>query len=349
MLYDIAFAITIFIACSSLGSLLILLNPRPLKQEGNFESNFFLGLSFFLITSGWLAYFNITIGKGQKIFFLTFLMLISLFVLFKFNFGRFSHIKFKLSFLRLAPIFGSIYVGVLFNPSFNKSQFAYRNGPDLVGWTDSVSFFAQGGTIHSLAGRVLSVFPGSNLKQIFSLPSHAEAIHLYRIPSFTDQINAEFIVGANRFTLQYFLGQFASLTSPKYLVSWVIGFILLNAYLQISISIKILKLYGLRDYLVGLIAIAVCLGLNVLEPLLEGGLGQYFSVSALLYLLYLVKMNRSRSVVFLLICSGMTLAYFDALLFLLVFGSIYLLIKIAYERKFDFDFIEYLHGQRFLF
>jgi hypothetical protein len=43
---------------------------------------------------------------------------------------------------------------------------------------------------------------------LFQKPLNQASAHIYRIPSFTDQINSEFIIGSQRFSLQYFIGLF---------------------------------------------------------------------------------------------------------------------------------------------
>jgi hypothetical protein len=222
--------------------------------------------------------------------------------------------------------FGGIVFSLMYKNSLFDNRITYRNGPDLIGWSDSTLFFSRGNRIGDLVTNVKEVFPGVKLLDLFNAPIDSLSPHIYRIPSWTDQINSEFIIGAKRFALQFLLGSFSFKSPENYKLNWITAFILLNFLLQLHLIKRILLKNNLKNASSHFFALLIVLGVNNLDPLFEGGLGQYLSLTLLIYITsHIIYYQGERQALdcVALTCGALALSYLDSLFFILAVTGIY--------------------------
>ena len=102
--------------------------------------------------------------------------------------------------------FVGVFIASLHNPTFFSQFVSFRNGPDLVGWAKGAQFFCTDSRLSDLNSRVISTLGAEKFTQTLNLPGPLNELFLYRLPSFSDQIAAEFLLGAHRTGLPGFLG-----------------------------------------------------------------------------------------------------------------------------------------------
>jgi hypothetical protein len=219
----------------------------------------------------------------------------------------------------------------IFNGSPNSSKIAMRNGPDIVGWLSAGQFFCEGNSIHSLKASVSEQLPDSSIEDIFSpAPKNLSSRikHLYSISSLTEQVQAEFLIGAGRSALPYLAGAICTYTGYANISN---VFLALLALFVFSIFGTLFSLFILHEIPVGfsiLFSMALSLSFPLLAPTLEGGFGQLYSLVSLLSLWQILvsKFTRQqKSVAIVLVFSSALSGYLDVsflLLNLLFFYSI---------------------------
>jgi hypothetical protein len=298
-----------------------------------------VGLSTLIVLSAWMAWVEVPLSAQKT----------TLFSFFVFPFFLIAIKKLVQKMLKISPngngrisfqwvitIFLFLYVELIHNGALLTSRISMRNGPDIVGWTNSTIFFAKGGRISELENRVLKIFDSESIKELIKVPTNALSEHLYRIPSFTDQINTEFILVSKRFSLQYFLGIPTSVLPDERATSVIVGFIVLNMILQFSIMVKILRMFAISGKATILTASVLVIGINNVEIVLQGGLGQYFSLTYFLYFIYLSldssskELKRATLLKLMITISALSCSYFDGVIFLAAMSSIFFLLAEMY-------------------
>jgi len=302
-----------------------LIKSTLLRRTGtklNFAEELVVGLSLCLILAGWSAFLNqenyILIGS---VIFLSMVSVINLITssiesIKGISINADLLVKFKLK-LVVAVFFVITDMTLLVNHGLNANRFTYRNGPDLFGWTSSSRWFCQNGTVSDLENRIKLASGVSKVTDAFILPKPK----IYAIPSVTDQINAEFIVGSNRFAIQKFIGSFCEFSGSMNLISLVTGFIIAITVLIFLSFYYAFRKYGISENKSIIYSLGLSIGFNILAPLMEGGLGQYLSFLLLFSILILSESShlKNNQVPFLIIVSALAMAYFDGLIFLIIF------------------------------
>jgi hypothetical protein len=338
MFFDLVFLVILIISSYSAGDLIIRIVKIPIPSALVDELALIkvvMGSAICLIICGWMAFLNVEIGQWLLFPIIAIMLIWMLFNSHSFTPPLSIRIRSWVSLDSLCILGLFLFFEILYNFQAFSSRFSARNGSDLVGWTNSTLFFANGNSISDLTRRVLSPFPGVDLSTLFQNPSLPTSPHIYRIPSFTDQINAEFIIGSQRFSLQYFLGVFVHFTPENHQLSWIVAFIIFCAILQFGLIRNILRNLGVSRRKSLFFSFFIAIGLNNLEPLLEGGLGQFLSLSLMLAVFYILEVGKVKFKYFFIsiTTAALALSYFDGLIFMFVLFSIIYLLKTLVDRK----------------
>lgn len=324
----------LFLLCVVVGKLTVANKRAVVKTVSKPIQHVVLGLSANVILSAWFAHLNIEAKLPIPLICLGLAIILSVPRASKIRKAIFSSANTKLNSESLLTVSSILFVflnfHILINGSLTEERFSYRNGPDLFGWTSSSQFFSNGGTIENLTTRVTESAGVQNIQNLFELPKPP----IYMIPSVTDQVNAEFVLGSSRFALQFLLGSLDLLTSGQHMISWIYSFIIFLAIVQFLLTKEIFRSVEVSQKRALLFSLVICLGLNILSPLLEGGLGQYFSLTLILALTHrFLLCGKQLDFGALLILSALVLGYFDGAIFLFVFVSLFCILRVVYLRK----------------
>ena len=248
------------------------------------------------------------------------------------------------------PVF--ILISIMHNPSLSQSFLSFRNGPDLVGWTSGVKFFSNDRKLDDLKSQIVSELGAPDFLSTLKLPGDLNETFLYKLPSFTDQVNAEFLLGAHRTGLPAFLGAIDHALGSNFTFHLVVGMQALICVLIFGITLEFLRSKGLGIPGSILLSATGTFNLGVLSVLLEGGMGQVLMLPYLA--LFLAILFRSEttlfeffSVIFLVTLLSLS-TYLDFLFFFAPL-SLLMLVKVwKLKSKFFFSslvlFSAYLAG-----
>jgi hypothetical protein len=293
------------------------------------ELHIVCGLFFTLIAATWFSFLNLPANP----YFICFILIIAVLG----GLNAVSVKKASLSMMnidyrgaqswimRVLPKWAIVlFLFIQMNGSWNLSRIAARYGPDIYGWIASANLFCSNQTVADLESRISYILPLSTHDDLFGTPTSAleKNKHLYSLPSFTDQISAEFLIGAGRPSIPYLLGSVCQVNwGPSYIYSYIVAFAVILALVQFDIVRNLLLAYGVKAIFATCVATSLTLSYAVLAPLFEGGLGQYFAHTGLLVLLNAVArfQGRIRTSVVVLATIALTLAYVDSTFFILPF------------------------------
>jgi hypothetical protein len=240
---------------------------------------------------------------------------------------------------------GLMYIR-LFMSNLVAPGFSFRVGPDSFGWAGSAIFIATGHKLSDLATRIQGeVGLGTQVLDLI-IPPPKLGLYISQIPSFTDQISAEFLIGANRLGIPGLLGSLSSLAGKNTVSYFMGGFAAWSVTILSLIILKFAISTGKRSSLT-LIAIAALLpaGFPIFSMALEGGFGQLISLPFFAYMLYAtLRPSVNIRLVFLSILALVTFAsssYFDVLYVAIPVGISLLLVRRLVSKDFKFrDFLE---------
>ncbi len=225
------------------------------------------------------------------------------------------------------PVF--ILISAMHNPSLTQSFLSFRNGPDLVGWTSGVKFFSNDRKLDDLKSQIVAELGAPDFLSTLKLPGDLNETFLYKLPSFTDQVNAEFLLGAHRTGLPAFLGAIDHALGSNFTFHLVVGMQALICVLIFGITLEFLRSKGLGIAGSILLSATGTFNLGVLSVLLEGGMGQALMLPYLaLFLTVLLRSETTSfelfSVIFLVTLVSLS-TYLD---FLFFFAPLSLLILV---------------------
>lgn len=322
MLIDFALAILLLFALTSVGLPLI---PGFCKVTG--VPRLLLAaitcLTLLVTVASWIAALNLSI----KFFWATVIaLMLNLLVNLKklrrnlVNLSIFSLMT-KGRILTLGSV--GLFVTSLHNPTFFSQFVSFRNGPDLVGWTKGAQFFCTDSRISDLNSRIISTLGAEKFTQTLTLPGPLNEFFLYRLPSFSDQIAAEFLLGAHRTGLPAFLGALCNVLPDQNVITVVSAIHCLILMLLFSILFEYFSRKNLNALNSNLFALAGTLNFGILSVMLEGGLGQILMLPILALFFFIVfykevPMKDFGFIVFL----ALTLAFSTYLDFIYFFGII---------------------------
>lgn len=235
--------------------------------------------------------------------------------------GNFLNIKYSIFTFCMG-----LLVAFLQNPSIGSSRMSFRIGPDLAGWTSAAKYFCDNNSRSGLTEAILQQTGLKSIGQAFRNPIQFQESYIGRIPSFTDQVSGEFLIGANRVGIPKLLSGYCGL-NPDLINNIVVGGMIWATLVLCLLIIGILKLKEISPNLILLISFVSVFNINTISVLMEGGYGQFISTPFLISTLYFITKSRYREVskpmliAFLFFCLN---AYQDTLIILCIFLTIYL-------------------------
>jgi|688.fasta_scaffold90157_2 hypothetical protein len=244
------------------------------------------------------------------------------------------------------PVF--MLISSVHNPSLFQSFLSFRNGPDLVGWASGVKFFSNDSKLDDLRSQILTELGASDFLSTLKLPGSLNQTFLYKLPSFTDQVNAEFLLGAHRTGLPAFLGAIDHAFGSNFTFHLVVGMQALICVLIFGITLEFLRSKGLGIRVSILLSATGTFNLGVLSVLLEGGMGQVLMLPYLaLFLTILFRSETTSfelfSIIFLVTLVSLS-TYLDFLFFFAPL-SLLILIKVwKLKSNYFFSSLELFSG-----
>jgi hypothetical protein len=214
----------------------------------------------------------------------------------------------------------------LLNSSFFTPQLSLRNGPDTVGILSSAQYLCENTSLERLQSNVANQLGSGNVEQILKSPIDAQGNSIYKIASFTDQVNAEFLLGAKRLGLPALGAVYCNIGGPEALFRYSNSIILASVFLITLLVYSFLSNFSLQSYLKIIISVVASLNVNLLAATLEGGIVQVFTIPFFLYFTFSLILkqhkNTALSFFFLLLISLTT--YYDLLFFVGIIVVLYL-------------------------
>jgi hypothetical protein len=228
--------------------------------------------------------------------------------------------------------FVTVIIGLSFllNPSIRQAAISVRTGPDTIGWLSSAKLLKDENSISNLYNRLQTSLNTSDILLSFHHDPNLAVPSIYTIPSFQDQANAEFLIGAHRTGIPGVIGSFSYWLGESSLYHATNSLVLLTNFLIIYIGYSYLKSKSVSEPNAILISILMAFNANFFSVFMQGGTGQGILTPFLLVIvLQLTASEKSRflwklSVFIFLVASFAT--YFDIALFLVLFIAIYSLI-----------------------
>lgn len=158
------------------------------------------------------------------------------------------------------------------------SQFSYRLGPDNLGWATSSAYLCRGNTVSDLTQSVQSQIGTTDLIESFNKPVLDGIFSINRISSYTDQVAAEFLIGAHRTGGQ---GMVASLCQVSGFSSFHAIFLAVICWSVLMVSLFV-RAFAIEKKLSPLLAVTIgvitAINVNVLSVTFEGGFGQVLTL-----------------------------------------------------------------------
>lgn len=221
-------------------------------------------------------------------------------------------------------------VSYLLNPSIRQSAVSIRTGPDTIGWLSSAKLLKDESSLTNLFGRLKTSLNSSDVLLGFHHESNLAVPSIYTIPSFQDQVNAEFLIGAHRTGIPGLVGSISYWLGEGALYHVTNGLILLTSFLLTCIGYSYLKSKNVSEPISILIAILLTFNANFFSVFMQGGIAQgVLTPFLLVIILQLATRDKSNFLwklsVFIFLVASMS-TYFDIALFLFLFMAVYSLI-----------------------
>ena len=189
-------------------------------------------------------------------------------------------------FLYSIPIAASaiIYI-VLQNNSLRQARISIQNGPDLVGWMSSAKYFCSQQTLSSLSNSIREQIGVSNVFLAFRNHYNFPSTSVYQVPSYSDQINGEFLTSGRRFGLPGLQAGFCRVWGEPALYHTAVALMAVVAILVAVMAVIILRHFRINPVF-KMVAILLCaLNVNILSVAMEGGFGQFAVTPFLLFVI----------------------------------------------------------------
>lgn len=202
----------------------------------------------------------------------------------------------KSSFIYLATILasGSAYI-FLQNNQLTKARLAFRAGPDLVGWVSAGQSLCHAQNLSMLSQSIRQQLHIPNVLLAFRDGTTFPSTSIDRIPSFTNQINAEFLIGAHRFGLPALQGGVCRVLGTDSIYHLTVALMALSAALIATMATLIIKNFSMRIELKVLAIFLCAVNVNILSVSMEGGFGQLIATPFLIFLLLCLSQSKWRN------------------------------------------------------
>ena len=230
-----------------------------------------------------------------------------------------------------ASICSLIFIFLVQNTYFGN-EIAYRVGPDAFGWNAAVRYFREHSNLKPLFNSVETQLKGQSIYDALNIAHKSSNLAIDQIPSFTNQVQAEFLIGAHRTGVPFVLGMFSRMFPEGYLINIVIGFIALSFFvLALFVYIFLYNKNG-KKLLSFLFATGITFSSNFISQGLEGGFGQIYITPFVIgtVIIFLERKSTFREV-FLLISIFISLALTSYLDSIFLFGPLFAVLLI-YRR-----------------
>ena len=326
MVIDLIISLVLVLLFFSLGSLF---NKKNLIAS-SLNRNLFtilagITLCIFLLTT------FVKIGVSNDYLIVTFLLLLILSILINARKLR------TMERLKIGSIWhGALAVPVLIyayllNSSLFTPQLSLRNGPDTVGILSSTRYLCENTSLEKLQSDVASQLGSGNIEKILKSPIDPQGNSIYKIASFTDQVNAEFLLGAKRLGLPALGAVYCNIGGPEALFRFSNSIIIVSVLLITLLVYSFLSNFSLPTHLKIIISLIASLNINLLAATLEGGIVQVFTIPFFLYFIFSLasKQHKNTGFAFFFLLIIALTTYYD----LLFFVGIIFLLYVAYSFK----------------
>ena len=166
--------------------------------------------------------------------------------------------------------------------SFSRQGIRLRTGPDLLGWIISSDYFAKNNNLSTLTNSLVDQLGGSTQEILFSMSNSGS---VYSIPSYSEQVQAEFIFGSRRIGLTSFVGYVSRISTYLDSQTVLISLMSIFAGLTSFVIISYAKNLGLKRKYILVLLFSTIASTSVLAPIYEGGVWHIFVIPILIYLL----------------------------------------------------------------
>lgn len=163
-----------------------------------------------------------------------------------------------------------------------------RIGPDMIGWVSSGKYLYNNATLDSLKNSIKAGLSINDISNIFDDSQKVIRHHVYNLLSFTDQAQAEFLIGAKRVVGARIFSAAMVLLGPYNipLVVTAVSFIFIAIGLIFVIdNLGQIKGFTLREIPKIILFILIACNFAFQNPVNEGGLGQLFVFPSLCLLI----------------------------------------------------------------
>lgn len=217
-----------------------------------------------------------------------------------------------------------VITAFLRNRSWTNSKFSYRIGPDSFGWSTSSLYFCSNENINPLKARIQEFLGETSFRDSLLIPVPNGGKSILAISSFTDQVNAEFLLQANRLGIPSILGSACRFSGEHNFFHLFNALALWSTLITLLITFSILQKFNLNFFQSATISMVSVFSYSALSVQLEGGYGQHVTGIYLIFLLMLyLNADRFSKTFFVFaiafVTSVLLVTYIDALLVLIPF------------------------------
>jgi hypothetical protein len=326
MVIDLVISILLVLLFLNLGSLFTRINPISSSLNRNLFS-ILAGITLCIFLSSNF----VKMGLSSNYFILTLFLLLILSIFINVRKLK-SLVQLKLGSIWHAALAIPVLIyAYLLNSSLFTPQLSLRNGPDTVGILSSARYLCENTSLEKLQNNVVSQLGSGNVEKILKSPIDDHGNSIYRIASFTDQVNAEFLLGAKRLGLPALGAAYCNIGGPEALFRFSNSIILTSVLLITLLVYTFLSNYNLHSHLKIVISLFASLNINLLAATLEGGIVQVFTIPFLLYFTFslILKQHKKTAYGFFFLLLIALTTYYD----LLFFVGIIILLYLAFTYK----------------
>ena len=246
MLISIACGLLIFASTSLVGLMFSSKIPKS-NSYLNLAVLNLAGMAFLV----WLASIVEIAGKSFAPLLIPVCIFALLFSISKIKKTHSSKISFKERFLEntekikysLFTVGLGFVTAILQNPTLTSTRMSFRVGPDLAGWTAATKYFCENSSREKLTESINLQLGLQNVSEAFRNPILFPDTYIGRIPSFTDQVTGEFLIGANRVGLPKLLAGYCTFI-PDWLNNIMVGGMI---WAVITLSLLIIGMLKMKD------------------------------------------------------------------------------------------------------
>jgi hypothetical protein len=300
------------------------------------------GIGISIVVAAWLVFLESNISYLLPI--VTLIGALGWVIASKGKIHRFNLVELRPGSTFFATALTGLTFAFLCNRTITQSRFAYRVGPDFFGWSTSSKYFCTNENLIPLSKRISTFLDGTPFRDSLLTPVPAGGKSLWQISSFTDQVNAEFLLQANRLGIQSTLGGFCRIFDATMFSHLMIGMAIWSVASAVLILIHFTDKLSSSPRLILSYSVLGVLNFSLLSVVLEGGYGQLiltpFFLIFVSFLIFEKPYSRELNVTILLLLSVALVAYIDVLLLVAPIIAIYFFIYLLKKGKFNYSRIK---------